>query len=39
MFTPIDSTNLALINALAQLTYLAFKIHAPNWLLSETDAK
>jgi len=38
-FITIDSTNLALINELAQLTYLAFKVHAPNWLPSETDAK
>jgi aminoglycoside 6'-N-acetyltransferase I len=39
MFITIDLTNLAPINELAQLTYLAFKVHAPSWLPSEADAK
>jgi aminoglycoside 6'-N-acetyltransferase I len=39
MFITIDSSNVALINELAQLTYLAFKVHAPNWLPTATDAK
>lgn len=38
MFITIDSTNVALINALAHLPYLAFKVHAPSWLPSEADA-
>lgn len=39
MFITIDSTNSVLIDELAHLTYLAFKVHAPSWLPSEADAR
>ena len=39
MFITIDPTDPALVDELAQLTYVAFKVHAPNWLRNETDAK
>ena len=39
MLIPIDPANLALIDALAHLTFWAFKVHAPNWLPSEADAR
>lgn len=38
-FSSIDPENVAQIDALTQLTYEAFKVHAPSWLTNKNEAK